>query len=407
MSEVAMDETVLRHMLGLEGVDIQNASVNSEGCVVVRVATPREAIRCPYCGGTHVRLQGAKLRMVKAPSYGETKIRLEVLVRRMECFTCGRHPQEQFSFLSPYSRCTRGLIAKSIRDCATMTIKNAAGLNGLGWHTVHAALQHHLEERITHIDLSGIQRIAIDEIHVAKGVFMTVVLDLATGHVLHVAQGRGKLALEGFFKDAKAQGAQIEAIAMDMSGAYRSAVAACYPEATVVYDRFHLIQRANQALDGLRRSQWRAARAACDKPLRNCLVSMKYLLLAKPSGIDEAKKANLKTFLQNNSVLARAYTTIQHFRKVIKQPSMPKAASMLDACIEMAKNVGASSFNALANSLQQHRDGIMAFCKYQISSGMLEGKNNRFRTLFRSAYGFRNLEFLRLMIFSTNRGYLV
>ncbi|PIE84610.1 MAG: hypothetical protein CSA07_00685 [Bacteroidia bacterium] len=84
---------------------------------------------------------------------------------------------------------------------------------------------------------------------------------------------------------------------------------------------------------------------------------------------------------------------------------MLKAVSTLDTCIEMAKNLGASSFNALSNSLQQHRDGIIAFCKYQISSGMLEGKNNLFRTLFRRAYGFRNKEFIRLIIYGTNQEY--
>ncbi len=211
-----MEKAVLKHLLGIEGAEIADLRIE-EGAVIVYVATPREGIRCPYCGSSHVRLQGSKIREIKSLPYGETPVLIRLRVHRMECYECGKHPQEQFSFVDPGVHHTKLLEVQSARDCMGMTIKDAAQRNGLRWHSVRNALRNRLQESVRRIDLSGIRRIAVDEIYVARRVFMTVVLDLDTHSVVHVVEGQGRDALRCFFADARDHGARIEAVAMDMS----------------------------------------------------------------------------------------------------------------------------------------------------------------------------------------------
>lgn len=382
------------------------SSRGDEG-LVVRVETPREQVCCPCCGSRDVRLQGAKTRRVQAQPLGDTPVWLSVRARRMECRSCGRHPMERFDFVAPRARHTRELLAQGVRDCRVMTIKEAAARAGLSWHTLHGGLERELEAEVAGQDLSGLRLLAVDELHVCHGVYMTVVLDLETHEVVHVARDRNAEALSGFFAEAARQGARIEAVAMDMSAAYRSAVSSLCPEATVVLDRFHLVQRANQALDSLRRSLWRQEGGkAGDEALRRDLGAVRHVLLRSegdttPGPLGEALRGVLGRF----PALARGFEALRSFRTAVCLTDLSAAEAAFDACLELVRGVGARCFDALGRTLARCREGVLAFCKYQITTGPLEGKNNRFRSLLRRGYGYRNLDFVRLLFFSTNRGY--
>jgi transposase len=108
--------------------------------------------------------------------------------------------------------------------------------------------------------LKHLRHIAIDEIAIAKGHrYLTIVLDLDSGAVVFVGDGKGAKALKPFWKRLKSSRAKIAAVAMDMSPAYREAVSTNLPEAKIVFDRFHVMKLFNEKLSDLRRALYREA----------------------------------------------------------------------------------------------------------------------------------------------------
>ena len=133
--------------------------------------------------------------------------------------------------------------------------------------------------------LKHLRRIAIDEIAIAKGHrYLTVVMDLDSGAVVFVGDGKGAKALQPFWKRLRGSKAVIEAVAMDMSPAYREAVSTHLPKAQIVFDRFHVMKLFNEKLSDLRRALHREATDVLHKQV---LKGTRWLLLKNPENLDE------------------------------------------------------------------------------------------------------------------------
>src|SRR5512142_2380042 len=141
-----------------------------------------------------------------------------------------------------------------------MTIRDVAVHLGVSWDVIKDIQKRDLSRRFAKPKLKHLRQIAIDEIAIAKGHrYLTVVLDLDSGAVVFVGDGKGAKALKPFWKRLKGSKAKIEAVAMDMSPAYREAVSTHLPKATIVFDRFHVMKLFNEKLSDLRRALHREA----------------------------------------------------------------------------------------------------------------------------------------------------
>src|SRR5262249_17356096 len=154
-----------------------------------------------------------------------------------------------------------------------------------------------------------------DEIAVAKGHrYLTVVMDLESGAVVFVGDGKGADALKPFWKRLRSSKAQIEGVAMDMSGGYRAAVAAHLPHAKIVFDHFPVVKLFNDKLSDLRRALYREATEVMHKEV---LKGTRWLLLKNPENLDPKKdeKRRLEEALALNQPLATAYSMKEELRR--------------------------------------------------------------------------------------------
>ena len=201
-----------------------------------------------------------------------------------------------------------------------MTIRDVAMHLGVGWDVVKDIQKRDLSRRFAKPKLKHLRHIAIDEIAVAKGHrYLTVVLDLDSGAVVFVGDGKGADALKPFWKRLRPSGAKIEAVAMDMSAAYREAVSTNLPKAKIVFDRFHVVKLFNEKLSDLRRDLHREATDVLQKKV---LKGTRWLLLKDPENLDEEKdeKQRLEEALALNEPLAAAYYLKEDLRQFWEQP---------------------------------------------------------------------------------------
>jgi transposase len=172
-----------------------------------------------------------------------------------------------------------------------MTISDVAEVTGLSWDTVKGIVQQRLQKDYGHLTYKHLKLLSIDEIYVGKKKkFYTLVMDLESGRIVWVRPGRGQAALQGFWRRLRLSKAKLEAVAMDMSGAYWAAVLAAFPKVKVVFDRFHIMKLMNEKLDDLRRALVREA----EGPLKLVIKGTRYLLLARPANLKDEQLPKLE-----------------------------------------------------------------------------------------------------------------
>jgi transposase len=276
-----------------------------------------------------------------------------------------------------------------------MTIRDVALHLGVGWDLVKELQERDLARRFAKPKLKHLRRIAIDEIAVAKGHrYLTVVLDLEGGAVVFVGDGKGSKALQPFWKRLRGSKAKIEAVAMDMSPAYREAVSTHLPKAKIVFDRFHVMKLFNEKLSDLRRALHREATDVMEKKV---LKGTRWLLLKAAEDLDE-EKDELAEALELNKSLAAAYYLKEDLRQFWEQPGKRFATLFLDGWIKRAAASGIKALQQMSKTLALHRSGLLAYYDARITSGPMEGTNDKIKTMKRQAYGFRDKEFFKLKI---------
>jgi transposase len=234
--------------------------------------------------------------------------------------------------------------------------------------------------------LRDLEIIAIDEIYVGKKhKFFTIVIDWTTGAIVFVGEGKGEKALKPFWKRLRGSRAKIKAVATDMASAYYSAVLKNIPNAKHVFDRFHIVKLMNDKLTQLRRDLQREA----DQMGRNVLRGLRWLLLKHNADLDEKKNERTRPMeaLGLNQSLMIAYYLKEDLGQIWQQSNKLAAGVFLADWCARARASGIKVLQTMANTLEGHRTGILNWYDFPISTGRLEGINNKIGALQRMAYG--------------------
>ena len=185
-------------------------------------------------------------------------------------------------------------------------------------------------------------------------------------------------------------------------GPYIEAVTKNLPKATLVFDRFHVIKLYNDKLSALRRALYHQLKDSLQK---NVLKGVRWLLLKKSENLDETRNEpeRLREALRLNEPLATAYYLKDALNEIWEQDDQETAQALLMDWIAQAESTHIPILTSFARTLRIHAWGILAWYDYQISTGPLEGTNNKIKTMKRQAYGFRDPEFLKLKIYAIHQ----
>lgn len=397
-----MSTSLLYHGFGVRGYRYLRTDY-VEGRVIFSVEQKLEDCRCAACGSADVRPKGRVERDFRTLPIGRKQVTVRAKVARLECQACGVIRQAPLGFADPRRSFTRSFERYVLELSSHMTIKDVALHLGVSWDVVKDIQKRHLAKHFGRPRLKHLKQIAIDEISVGKGHrYITVVLDLESGAIVHVGRGKGGDALLPFWRRLRASGAKIKAVATDMSPAYIDAVMTHLPKATLVFDRFHVMKLYNEKLSNLRRELHREAK---DQLHKDVLKGTRWLLLKRPENLDESRNESqrLQEALKLNEALATAYYLKEDLAEVWEQDDQQTAQAWLMDWILQAEGSGIKMLKSFAKTLRLHAQGILAYYDYPISTGPLEGTNNKIKTMKRQAYGFRDQEFLQLKIYAIHQ----
>jgi transposase len=392
-----MSTSLLYHAFGLRGYHYESSSFEN-GRVTFRIGQDRDQLRCPGCGRDDVWAQGSVDRTLRTVPIGAKPTQIQFAVPRVYCFGCHNVRQVKLGFAEPRKSYTRAFERYALDLSRHMTIQAVAQHLQVSWDTIKEIQAASLKRRFGKPKLGKLKQIAIDEIAIGKGHhYLTVVLNLLSGAVVFVGDGKGTEALEPFWKRLRAARAKVRAVATDMSPAYIRAVRDNLPHAAHVFDHFHVIKLFNDKLSALRRDLYQQARSDSD---RRVLKGTRWLLLKNPENLDRERneRQRLQNALDLNAPLAIAYYLKDDLRQIWTQENKHTARRVLRDWIARARVSGVRMVEKFADTLEEHQDGILAYYDCPISTGPLEGTNTKIQAMKRQAYGFRDREFYKLKI---------
>lgn len=395
-----MSTSLLYHAFGIRKGFKYCRTLFQKGSVIFVVKPDEQYLRCPSCRSRNITKKGVVWRMIRTIPIGIMPAYIKLAVQRIRCLCCGIVRQIKIPFVRKYRRCSRALERLVLILSKYMTIKDVAIFLKLSWDIVKDIQKEYLKKRFAKPKIRKLRQIAIDEIYLGKHSdpqYLTIVYDLQKGNVVFVGNGKGADALKPFWQRVKRAKANIEAVATDMSPAYISAVTKHLPGAALVFDRFHIVKLFNEKLTDIRRKLFHQL---TEKEHKKILKGTRWLLLKNPENLDPKKDESkrLQEALAINAPLATAYYLKEDLRQLWSQPNKEQAATFLESWLQRAWSSGIRPIISIANTLGSRRSSILAWYDYHISTGPLEGLNNKIKTMKRQAYGFRDLEFFELKI---------
>ena len=371
-----------------------------KGNRIILYVQTKERIRCcPCCGARSVVKNGYRLRDFVGLPIGGKRVTIRMKVQRYKCKECDFDQQENIPFATG-SRSYTHRFAKYVVDLLRgITLQDVSHHLGVSWDTVKEIHSSYLERHYSPPSLDGVENIGIDEFAVRKGhVYKTIVVDLDSGRVIYVGDGKGTKALKKFWQKVKRKNIKIKHVATDLSAAFIASVMENCPDAVHVFDHFHVVKLMNEKLDDIRRKVYSMEK---DINKRKVLKGTRFLLLGNGADIfDKQHKTRLENALAMNEPLSKAYYLKEQLRRVWSQPMKAMAEDVLDDWIRQAEQSKIAQLQKMAVTVKNYKKGILAWYDCHLSTGKVEGINNKIKVMKRNAYGFRDEKYFILRLYA-------
>ena len=242
--------------------------------------------------------------------------------------------------------------------------------------------------------VENLDKLGLDETSKRKGHnYMTVAVNLDERRVINIADGKDIKAVKSIKNYLESKGVssdQIEHTSIDLSAAFISAIGTCFPKASINFDKFHVVQLLNKAMDEVRKKE-RAEHAA--------LKGHKYTFLKNKNNLSDTRQSELSELIKLYPTLGEAYRLKELFRDLWDMKSRKDAEHFIkDWCSQVEKS-GISSFIDFTKTIKSHKTGILNAVENKINNGILESINCKIQLAKRRAKGYRNLENFKNMIY--------
>ena len=349
---------------------------------------------CSGCGRRLETSMDVTTREVRDLPCFEYRTTVVIELYRVRCPDCGPKIEkvEQLPSKAPFSKRFEEAVGQA---CESASARRVAKRFGLAESTVRAIDLRYLERWSASRRKPALRQMGVDEIFLGKRTkFVTVVSNLETGEPLWFGRERKKETLDEFFRSQLSvrQRLRIAAACVDMWEPFKTSIQEWAPKCAIVYDKFHIMQHANLAVDEVRRAEFFRKGGA----MREIVKGKRWLLLTRWVNLPEAKRGQLNQLFSLNRKMLKAYLlkeSLDRLWNYVYEGSMKK---YLNAWLRQLLWQRLPAFEKLANMLVTHLDGILNYCRVKVRFGVVEAINGNIKALTRRGRGYKNLRYLLL-----------
>lgn len=389
---------MLLELLNLTELSIEKTELKGTHLRIFAVSN-QQTRKCTRCGCECDKVNQKTYREIKDLPIFERTVQITLTVRVFKCLKCAKTFAETFDFVRPNQRLTIRYEKNIYKRLKGSDLTAIMQQEELGWKTLQNILRYYLPRTV---DMQGkfdsVKSIGIDEIALHKGHrdFVIVLVDLDTGDLLDILNGRKKTDLIAYFKAKGADFcAKIENFAADFWEGYHNVAKEMLPNATRIGDRFHFMSKIQDALDANRK----AARTATETKHLAILKRAKFILLKNIKNLKPKQKAQL-ALLRAEPLLAdliAIYDLKNDFHHLFNRKLNEKQAiAAFDEWLAKAKAQNNEILTKTLAFFTTWRTTVLNYFKNRYSTGAVEGTNNKLKMIKRKAFGFNNFENFRI-----------
>lgn len=364
----------------------------------------RNSFVCSGCGKTHkIGYHGIEESVVEdLPIFGKRTF-LHVIKRRYRCPEDRRTHIEEISWIKKWSRVTKRFAEQVGRLTAITTNQEAGWFLGLNDERVYRIDKEILEERFEQksVPTPVSKNISVDEVSYQKyHRYLTNVIDIDRKVVIWNERGRKTEILDKYYESIGQETCeQIESVALDGARTYISSTCKHATNATIVYDKFHIRQKLNWAVDMTRKQELRKARKENNNELVDLInCRQRFVLLKNKSNLTTKQTDYLGKLCKINEPIYKAMLLKESFLEIYDCETPDEAKKHLESWIQTALSSTVDTFKIIAESFRSKLQYIVNWFRKKISSAISEGINNKIKRLKRMAYGYKDIEYFKLKI---------
>ena len=360
----------------------------------VRRKRGNRALVCSGCGRRVDEIAEVYEREVRDLPCFEYRTTVVIELYRLRCPDCGVKAEKvaQLPSKAPFSKRFEDAVGQA---CESAAARRVARQFGLADSTVRGIDLRYLERWAAARRKPVLRQMGVDEIYLGKKQrFLTVVCNLETGEPLWFGRERKKETLDEFFQTelSARQRRGITAACVDMWEPYRLSIEQWAPNCRIVYDKFHILQHANAAVDEVRREEF--FRKGGRK--RGLVKGKRWLLLTRWLNLTPSKRQELSTLFSMNRRLMKAYLLKESLERLWFYRYEGPMLGYLQRWINQLRWQRLRPFQKLAEMLLDHLDGILNYCRTKVPLGVVEAVNGNIKSLLRRGRGYKNLHYLLL-----------
>lgn len=357
----------------------------------------RQTFVCSGCGRSCARYHDWEERWVRDLPILDAQTHVCFPRFRADCADCGP-TVELLPWLEKSARVTSRLAESVARLCRDATVQAAAEFYGLGWDAAKAIDKAYLERTLGEPDLSNLTVLALDEFALKKGHrYATIFVEPTRKQVLWVCRGRGREEIRPFFERLGEAGRRrLQAVAMDMNGAYEAEVKEQCPQAQIVYDRFHVVAKyGREVIDEVRAQE---VRRQHERREREVVKGSRWLLLRNAENLKRDDRVRLRELLKVNRRLATVYILKDDLKRLWDYSLPSYAMQFWKEWKARALRSAIDPLKRFARRLAEKIHGLLAHCTFPMHTSLLEGMMNQIKVIKRKAFGFRDDDYFFLKI---------
>lgn len=380
-------ESIVRKTLGIKSHVVKTVTQDGDGLTVCLDVRKRRRLPCSACGRPgRVRDRLAVRTWKHVPLWG-IPVTLSYAPARVACAHCGKTRVEAIPWSQGKCRLTTGLVWLLASWCKLLAWDQVARLFDVHWNTVATAVRQAVAYGLAHREFGETLYIGVDELSRRKGhVYVTNVYDVKSKSLLWSGEGRGQETLRAFFEEhGEALGKRVKAVCCDMWQPYIDMLKEHLPDATLVFDKFHIMRHLLKAVDEVRREEARELK----KTNPELLKRTRYIWLKNPENLTDRQRARLGHLEQLNLRCNRAYLLKESFREFWGYKSKRWAERFLKKWFWWATHSRLKPMRDYAWMLRNHEENILTYFEERITNGTVEGMNNKAKVVSHRCYGFR------------------
>jgi transposase len=360
----------------------------------VRRKRGNRKLECSGCGRKFTDAYDCSERAVRDLPWSEFRSTVHIEVYRVKCPDCGVKVEKVplLPSKAPFSQRFEEAVAQA---CESASARQVARRFGLAESTVRAIDLRCLERWDAQRRDPPLRQMGVDEIYRGKSdKFLTVVCNLETGEPLWFGGDRKKETLDEFFRTqlSRWRRQRIEACCVDMWKPFRLSLEQWVPPCRIVYDKFHILQHAHDAVEEVRRAEFFRQ----GPKMRGLIKGKRWLLLTRWKNLEPNQRGILNRLFQLNKRVFKAYLLKESLEGLWNYRYEGAMVNYLRKWIDQLRWQRLPSFRKLADMLIDHLDGILNYCRTKVRFGVVEAVNGNIRMLINRGRGYKNMRYLLL-----------